>query len=1118
MIKGLSLAFATAILLCSQICWAQSTSQGAITGTVVDENENVIPSANIVVLNVETNLSRTATSNEQGDFRVDFLPPGKYQVTAERAGFKRTVADVTVQVSTVSRTKFVLSVGDVSEAVTVTGAESTIDTESPVIGEVIDNSKIQNLPLNGREFLQLAGLVPGANSGLTKRGGQAGPPFGPQSQHSVGFNGARSSANAYFVDGADSRAPDYNQPMASPALDAIKEFRVETNLYSAQYGRSGGGVINVVTNSGSNAIHGTIYEYHRNKALDAAPFFDHRSYDDRAPYLFNQFGGSIGGPVYLPALGEGGPALWSGRDKTFFFASLERYREKKPGQLIVSFAPTAKERIGDFSESINPWTGKPVVIRNPYTGQIIADKKLPPELITNVGRTLMALFPEPNFSGDPFLNYRTYRSGTNDQNKWLFRMDHNLTPRDTLSGTFNFSEYLYTNVSMTKWGDKSEISRDKSLILSYTRVLTNTLVNELKFNLNRYNSGNDFVQNDKNYGAEWGVAAHKAPGPPRILLYSIGYASSAIGDDGSFLRDNEHLFLKNNLAWVKGKHTFRLGGEFKQQRYLWQYDSGFAAHLIGLLEGDPVYGPYYDATGYSWATLLAGLSTYSYIGAGEGRRTPMSRKLFGFYGQDDWKVNPRLTLTFGLRWDYDPPFNADNNEFITMNFETGLPVYAAGAPADKLSTINFPHETGGPNRPYDPNKTDFAPRFGFAYKLSKDSSTVLRGGYGIYYTTETAWTTTYGSWAIPFNGIFYYYSRGWAWPDGRDRFHRIDQEPPDVAIARGKSPGYSQVIDPYYPSSYMQQWNLTLSRDFKRKLGVEIGYVGSKGTNLNGYGSLSDFSEELSLKQQARVPGWSIALYRKGFNSNYHSLQAKARKDLSSGLSFLAAYTWGHALAEASNESINENSVNDVTPEGRRQTTRRYSNADFDVRHRFTLSGIYQLPIGRGRSLGSGWSSLVNGIVGNWDLNYILTMQSGFPYSVRTSSLQVPDRICDGNLPSDQRTPDRWFDVKCFVDHAPREVTLPDGSTRLVNQVGNAGANIIRGPRISNLDLGIHKNFPFSESKRIELRMESFNVLNHPQFVGPAGYATYFINQPYSASLTNVRNQRSIQGAIKFIW
>ena len=1106
------LALLTVVLIAVLPCLAQSTNQGSIVGRITDANAGVVPRVNVRLIHFETNAVRDVMTNDSGDFRVDFLQPGRYSLIAEHEGFKKAeVTDIVLQVGQVQRVDLVLSVGELSETVTVPSTElATINSESAALGEVIDNNQIQNLPLNGREFIQLAALVPGAESGNPKRGAVYSYGF------SVGFNGARAGYNAYYIDGADSTDAHANQLISSPALDAIKEFRVETNMYSAQYGRSGGAVVNVVTNSGTNDFHGSLYEFHRNKWLDAAPVLDQRPYEERAPYLFNQFGGSIGGPVVLPWFKGGRPTAKLMRNKTFFFFSAEGFRQKKPGNVQVSFAPTAKERIGDLSQTKNPYTNQPIVLRNPFTGQVIPGNVIPANLISPVGKRLMELWEQPNYTGDPFLNLRLFRAGTSDQNKWLTRIDHVFNSKTTLSGTFNYANYNDTTVSTTVYGDGNNLAYDRTLGLTLTHVFTSTLVNDLKFSQTWYKSGLDFVLNDKNYAKEWGLYTEStAMGSPRILLFTQAAVRYDIGNQGPNLRDNQNLYLRDTLVWVRKNHTISMGGDFKKQNYNWLYEATGAgsAYYFGQNDGAPGQDANSRAAGSVFADLLMGV-TARYDTGLQHQYNRLKRNLFGSFVQDDWKVTPRLTLNLGLRYDIEAPFSEANNRFATLDFNTGRVIYAKGAPG--LDVIRFAYDTGGPNRPYDPSLLNFSPRFGFAFRPFNDNNTAVRGGYGVFYTTETANVTVYGSWIAPFGSLFTYRPKASFLREPTDHFVTVDQKPYRFDDFKGTSPGTTHFIPDYYPTGYMQQWNLTIARDLGYNFALELAYVGTKGTNLNGSTNTDSYSQELGTKIRTHIPGFSPGIRIKGFNSKYNSFQAKLSKRLSHGLSLLASFTWSHAMAESSNDEVVENILIDAEEAIGNFTERRYANADFDVRKRFVLSGIYELPFGRGKTFGTNWNRVTNALFGGWSLNYIMSLQDGYPFSVYTSNNRFPDRICDGKLPKSERSADRWIDIRCFPTHTPRQVTLPDGRRITVGNHGNAGPNILTGPGLKNLDLGMHKEFRFTESKKIQLRFEAFNALNHPNFTGPT--QNFFFNTTAGATLTRTRDNRDIQVAIKFLF
>lgn len=1090
-------------LLGGQICLAQTSNQGAIVGTVSDPSDKVIPGATVTATNTETAIRRTVTTDGRGNYRIDFLPPATYTIVAEAKGFKKAeISDAVVQVSVVQRFDVHLVIGEVSEQVTVSSdTSSALNTENPTMGEVINERTIQNMPLNGREFLELSALTAGAESGNAKNG------VFPTKGVAVGFNGARTGYNAYYVDGADSTDSNFNQLISSPALDAIKEFRVETSLYSARYGRAGGGVINVVTKSGTNEFHGTLYEFFRNKALDALPYFQTQPRNETPTYKFNQFGGTMGGPII--------------KNKTFFFFSAEFFRQTKPGQLIEGFAPTAKERAGDFSESINGYTGLPFTLYNPYTQQPIVSKILPPELITSVGKKLLDLIPDPNYD-DPVFNLRIFRSGQYRQNKYLIKIDHNFKDGSALNGSFNYGKYDNVAPGLTAFADQNNFDYGKTLGLGYTRTLTKTLVNDAKFNYTWNQNGSKQALSDKNYAKEFGFwMGDQKPdltGFPRVQLYTQANRFIQLGGQGPNLHDNRTLYARDDLVWVKGSHTLQFGGDFKHQNYGWLYDiANFGAYYFGFSDSNTASNNInYRVAGQTFADVLTGISAYTNYSYGDSKLARSTRDTIGLYLQDDWKVTSRLTLNLGLRYDYEPAFAADDGKFMTLDFDTGLPIYAKDADPNVLKDIPYEYLTGGSNKPFEASKLNFAPRLGFAFRPFNDAKTVVRGGYGIVYNSESFYTTGYGSFVAPFSGLFLWRTRAALQPDKKDHLLPVSEEPYQLPLTRPATPGNAFPTTPDYPTGSIQHWNLGVSRDIGWGVVVETAYVGSKGTNLNGLRTLQNYDRALYDKVRTNIPGWTTITFRtKGFNSKYHSLQAKANKRFANGLSFLAAFTWSHAMAESSNDQVDENTDADTDETGLIKVRRIWSNADFDVRKRFSFSGTYELPFGKGRRFGKGWSAFTEAFLGGWRLNSIVTVQDGYPFSVRSANGRVPDRICDGNLPRSERTVDRWFDITCFPTH-PSEVVKINGVNTAVDLNGNAAPNIIYGPGIRTFDFGLHKEFPIKEQMKLQLRLEVFNAFNRPNLIGPS--TNYFINTESGAKITRQRDNRDIQLAIKFIF
>src|SRR5581483_3062629 len=434
----------------------------------------------------------------------------------------------------------------------------------------------------------------------------------------------------------------------------------------------------------------------------------------------------------------------------------------------------------------------------------------------------------------------------------------------------------------------------------------------------------------------------------------------------------------------------------------------------------------------------------------------------------------------------------------------------------------FKYETGGPNRPYEPNPYNFSPRVGFALRPFNDNSTVIKGGYGIFYTTETAFTTMYGAWVAPFQGLVSMTPRYAAsWPDNQMHLFRVDQPMPTITFngkqmsaldyKRGTSPGTFFPNTPYYPTGYVQQYNLTFGHQISLNWGTEVGYVGSHSVNLNGAMSTATYDPALYAKTVAN--GFSnFSLRAKGFNAHYDAMQLTLKRAPAKGFNLLANYTWSHALAQASNDDTLENLLTDVDANGN-IIKKLWSNADFDVRHRLSISGGYELPFGRGKALGNGWNPVINGVLGGWRANWIYTYQTGVPFTVYTSALRFPDRTCSGII--DNPNKDKWYDYTCFPTHTPTTITDPlTGNPKQINIQGNSRPNIIPGPPTNNLDFGVEKYIHVTERQTIQLRAEAFNILNHPNLLGPSG--NYFFNSASGAKITRARDGRDVQLAIRY--
>lgn len=1078
---------------------AQTSTQGAINGTITDASGAVVAGARVTAAEAGTGAVHTARTNRTGAYLLNFLPPGTYTVQAEAKGFAATVTDgILVTVGERATVDLSLKVGTASQDVTVTGkALQVAGLDTPMRSNVITSYAIDNLPLNGREWIQLATLVPGALSGNVKRGANRNKGV------EVSFNGARDSYNSFSVDGADSTDAYENTLISSPPLDAIKEFRVETNMYSALYGNAGGAAIQAVTNSGTNQIHGSAYEYHRNKALDAMPAFSNKPRAQMPNYLWNQFGGSVGGPIV--------------KNKAFFYFSGESLQEVTPGNLMVSFAPTAAEAAGDVSGTTNPWSGQPTVLTNPFTGQVISSGVLPSNLETPVGQALMKVWSQyqPNYP-DPFANLHLFRGSKDTSYKYLPRLDYYINANNMLFGTFDYDYYNDGTPGMTPYGDQNYEQHDRTVTLNYTHIFGPTAMNNLVYSNTSYLAGSQFAL--PNQSPNWNLYAPLNQITPRILFYTQGYRTFSLGNDGPLYHRQTTNYLHDTLSQVIGNHSLAFGVENRLENYGWSYDSGQTQDYFGLLDGYPGYEAYYGETGSVFTDVLTGMPALMEIGAGGGGLMPFDRNEVAGFVQDDWKLMPGLNLSLGLRYSYESPFQITNGQMVTLDWNTGLPQYCSKASPALLSTMKLKYETGGPCRDHKPDYRNFAPRLGFSYQPV--ANTVVRGGWGMFYNSENAFDTTYDGWVQPFGGLYPWYAGRAQWNpaiapgnplyDNQGHFTPLNEAPYGLSAVQGRSLGYFLPTSPYFPTSYVEQYNLSLDHAFGRQLIADAAWVGSRGVNLAGPTTVQ-FANANTYSMITKGPDAGMGDFgvrQEGFNSYYNALQLSLTKQTSHGLYFMANYSWSHALTDMSNDSGNETLFINTTSTTT-LTRAILANADFDVPNHFTFSAVYQLPVGKGQAFGNHMSSVLNAALGGWTASSIITMQSGLPFTVYTSSLFFPDRVCNGNLPSSQRTATHWFDYKCFVTHPPTTVTLPDGTQAKVGYQGDSPPNVIGGPGLDNWDLELQKGFQIGERAHALIQGQFFNAFNHLNLQAPS--SNYFFNTPSGAAITRAASMRDIQ-------
>ena len=1053
------------VLLASVVALLAAVTQiraedATLVGTVKDVTGAIIAESTVTVRHVETNTVQTALTNEQGDYRVPLSRVGLYQVSAKSAGFKTTVvSDLIVQIGQTVRLDMVLQLGEVAESVIVEARAPLVHSETSSLSEVMDNRRILELPLNGREFLQLAALTPGVSS----RNPSAGS---PSKGGALEVNGGRSGHNQFRLDGVDNTDNHYNELAAVPPIDSIQEFQMIRNLYSAEFGRAGGAVLDVRLRSGTNQIHGGAYEFLRNSYFDARNFFA----QTKPAFRFNQFGGTVGAPIFIPR-------VYNGVNRTFFFFNYEGFRQSK-GITQLWNMPTALERQGDFSQS-------PVKPKNIYTNAPFSDNKIPVNLMSPLGLKLMNLLPLPN-AGDPIRNFVNNSQQTNDWTTFVTRIDHQISQNRTLSGSYVGGTRQEIQPNINTYTARARPQNGYAASIGLIQSFSPRVVMETHLGYTRLI---DLIDNaDKtDYATQIGWPLHQKGssfyGFPRMSIKGpLGQFNYFGVDHSPFGRRNNAYNVVNALSVNRGQHYLKMGVDLKRQQDNWVL-MGSRNFFLNTYSGNV------------WADLDMGLAS-SVQFMPDVDWMYLRRSMWGTYIQDDWKVNRRLTLNLGFRYDVNTPYKSKDKRMATFDPQTGQLVFPEGAPlsdADK-ARLQFPYRIGGPPTGYDIDWGDYGPRFGLAFRPLGSNSLVIRGGYGIFFAPPSAFVTAYTGFVPPWQARI-----------------ALAGTPASPAILDNVSASYFQsalkdtgsvLYVPYgrtFHDLRTKQWNFAIEKEIVRNLALEVGYVGSAQNHVSGLIDGQNFAQQNIGKPT--YPGFnSLSLRTSAYNADYHALQISARKAYSFGLSFSSNFTWSKALNDQSSDDASSiPNYNDY-----RQI---WGRADFDVRYIFNFSGIYELPLGRKRPFLSQANGFVNAVLGGWKLNYILQANSGYPFSLSVSgaaSLVRPDVLPgkSANLPPSQRSIDRWFDPSVF--------TLP------ASRFGNLGKNVMDGPGYTSLDLGIAKVFDLSsERHKLEFRTELFNALNHPNFFF-TGLQDVPFNVPGANRPSNVRDPRSIQLALKY--
>jgi hypothetical protein len=1018
-------------------------------------------------------------TSEAGVYEVPLLQPGRYTIAGRKPGFKQATRDgVELELNQVAQIDFAMMTGEVNETVEVHASAPLLESNTSSVGQVIERKAVSDLPLNGRNFAQLAILGPGVTGVGYSASGTIGSGTRPDDMRpgtELFSNGNREQSNNFMLDGVDNNFRRNGLITLRPSVESVLEFKIQTNLFQAEQGRNPGATINVITKSGSNLFHGSAYEFFRNTQLDAKNFFA-KPGARKAQYQQNQFGASLGGPIR--------------RDKLFFFADYEGFRKRQGTFASVNTVPTLAVRTGDFSgvrPIFNPFSVHPApgttsgYARDPFPGNMIPAARLDP-----VTSRLIQAYPLPDSPGlannqvtNPVLG-QSWDQGD-------IRADYNLDVNTTIFGRFSQQNTLTLPPSTfgvrtipglsvpVGLGNSTTYAGSNNLVahhavIAATHMFSPTFIVDARFGYGRFNlhALKDGAAPGANLGEKLGVKnANQGPFSYGLPIFSPSSYTGIGGPAALPTIRLENTFNPNiSFTKIRGAHSIRFGTNIVRRQIIdFQTNQG-----DGLFNFDPTFTSDPNNTGKtgdSMASFLLGTPSgisQDFLLVWPGIRTIE----IGSFVQDDWKVNSRLTLNLGLRYEYTPPPVEVNNQWATLNLATGKLLIAG---------VNSDRQVGVRN-----DGNNWAPRFGFAYQVRQH--TVIRGGFGIFYNTQG-------------NGsaLFRLHRQ---LPFGPSYSATVDQFSPTPARVQDGLPpipkvdtntlinnpaGNFNVVPPNYKTGYAQQGNFGIEQEIpKLDLVVKAAYVTNLARQVDANFNINTPDpgpgSPLSRRPLRNIaPGVVNATYGDTTGiGNYHSLQVTAERRFRKGLAWLGAYTYSHSIDNVPTQQ--GGGLEGPVPQDIRYRFLDRGSSSFDIRHRTSQSVIYDLPFGKGRRFDFS-NPFARAMFSGWQVNGILTLQSGLPFtptlatSVSNAGASRPDRLTAAQLSNPTLT--RWFDISFNVPGAawatPRQFTY-----------GNGGRNILRGPHRTNLDCSFFREAAITERYRIQIRGEFFNAFNHPQF------------------------------------
>lgn len=1161
--------------LSSVPCFAQ-TSTGSFTGTVTDPSGANVEGATVTLTNTGTNEIRTAKTNGLGYYSFPLLPPAVYRFEVTMPGFQSYAIDnIRLNVGQTITENVALKVGQASQTITVTESGPQIEAATSSLGTVLGNTSIVDLPINGRNSYGFAALVPGVRAPnlFTQVA------YGNYNDQFLSINGSRVNVSMFLLDGGWNSNSGFNGPGIYPPIDLVQEYKVQTNNLPAEFGNTAGGVINVVTKSGTNQVHGSAYDFLRNNYFDANDFFANSAGEPIAPIRFNQFGATFGGPVYIPK-------LYDGRNKTFFFFGYEGLRWVR-SYTTTGTMPTALQRAGDFSQTYNQ-AGQQIIVYNPYSTTLLQNgqyvrtplpgNRMTPSQINPVSANLLAYLPLPNATGNPLTganNFTTTMSAPLNEDTFSVRLDQKITDNQKLFFRWSINTGLVDrpdvygngnpNFAYSQPTDGTDNSHNQEATLNYNMVVNPTTVVELSSSvlhywLGRQNPALGFDPTQLGFPSYFNDVG-LTDCFPSVSVAGMGATINVPDTGGGFIGNCQYTSQSydtfseyGNVTKVIGAHTLKFGADWFYNR--WTQRQQPASNNYSF-SSDFTQGPNPVAasanSGVGFASFLFGTGDSGSIQSSSPGEF-VSYHSYGGYVQDDWKVTPKLTLNLGLRYDFNEPWTEKYNRINSWNGNAVTQVNGLTL----VGGLDFPGVNGLPRQQFNNDRTNFAPRFGFAY--SPDSKTVVRGGFGIFYgpingaafagnmSPYTGFSAS-TSWISTVNGVTPVNPLSNPFPDG---FERASGSSAGLLSELGQS---LETIDRNRLTLYSEQWNFGIERTLPGSFLLTVAYAGSHGVHLYSplnYDQLPDQYLAMGNALLNLVPNpyyglittgpLSAATIQEGQllrpypqfqevtaetssygNSIYHSLQVKAERRFSHGFGMLLSYTFSKLIDDVLPSDTYEGFPGETFSAGAIQDAynRRADRAvaSFDTPNYLAINGNWELPFGRGKAFldHGGWT---NAILGGWQLNGIFNVHSGPPLGLTTETNTLYNYGAYGWASNVQRPNYDGGPIYTSGSVSSRvndyfytsSFTLPAPFT-----YGNTGRLLpyLRGPGAVQLDMSLFKEIPIRERLHMQFRAEVFNILNHPQFDAP----DTVIGSPQAGVISDqVNTPRDIQLALKLLF